>query len=950
MNRHYFFFFAAGFIIFFFSFSVVVSQTKKAVKRINPAELHPHELELDEDEMPDATTPGVINTIPQSQKLQGIQTYTNINLSNDVNPQNEPSVRISRKDPNRAVAAWRDFRTGVNPPIRRIGYVYTTNGGTTWSPSSLIPVASSEYPRSSDPAVTVDTAGNFYIATISITDRNDAGKILIFKSTDQGETFALHSAAPSDTVEVYDDKEYIVCDYTPSSPYCNNLYISWTRFTLNTSFVGNFFTRSTDGGLTWSPSLEFDDAGNGGQGSDPAVGSNGDIYVVWENGGVYFDKSTDGGASFGTDQLLPINCYNGFPSIAVDHSGGPNDGTLYVVGTDWNGDYDVYFTSSTDGGNTWSTGLRVNDDLIGNGKNQYWPWISVDEWGNIAIVYLDTRNTPNNNIFEAYIAYSTDGGQTFTNELLGTAQSTTNTPNQAVRFGDYIGIDAWGGKALPVWTDERAGGFDMDIYSAFMPLPAHFAYDYQAFQILSPPDAFHIAVDSTLTGFSVSIKNLSFATQTDSFTVYYEILQNSTPLYSESSRVGALNLSEIRTVSFGNSFTPASPGTYLTKAIISAGDLNALNDTIAGTIEAEYQTTVSVDVQSQWNLISDPVLRSDMSVTALFPSVIPGTVYSYDGAYHAETDLETGLGYWAKFPATTANSIGGLHVESFTYALHQGWNLIGSIDHELPAPGGGIIQSALFGYNNGYHIESTIKPGHGYWIKSSADGEITLGPSIIAKSFEESVEHYARITITDNFRQSQSLYINTSDNLNLSRFVMPPQPPAGAFDIRFASERFLETVSPETEKHFPIILSNAAYPLTVTWHEEKNLLRASLLSGEHQYTLENGKSILIPSSGEQFTLSVSSERTLPTTFALYQNYPNPFNPTTEFSFDLPVTSNVILKLYDVLGREIATLLNEKRQAGTYRIQWDAGSTPSGIYFYTLRADSYRDTKKMLLLK
>ncbi len=131
-----------------------------------------------------------------------------------------------------------------------------------------------------------------------------------------------------------------------------------------------------------------------------------------------------------------------------------------------NGDYDVFCSTSFNKGETWTAPVRVNDDPIGNGKIQYWPWISVNENGKIAILYYDTRNTPNNTVIEAYIATSVDQGASFSNALLSTQQSPTNQPNGDVRFGDYIGIDFQGSKIVPVWTDERAGGFDMDIYTA----------------------------------------------------------------------------------------------------------------------------------------------------------------------------------------------------------------------------------------------------------------------------------------------------------------------------------------------------------------------------------------------------------------------------------------------------------------------------------------------------
>jgi hypothetical protein len=89
---------------------------------------------------------------------------------------------------------------------------------------------------------------------------------------------------------------------------------------------------------------------------------------------------------------------------------------------------------------------------------------------------------------------------------------------------------------------------------------------------------------------------------------------------------------------------------------------------------------------------------------------------------------------------------------------------------------------------------------------------------------------------------------------------------------------------------------------------------------------------------------------VPTQFALQQNYPNPFNPTTTISYQLPVSSYVTLKVYDLLGREVATLVNEKKKAGNYSLQWDASGLSSGIYFYRLEANEKREIKKMVLMK
>jgi hypothetical protein len=98
-------------------------------------------------------------------------------------------------------------------------------------------------------------------------------------------------------------------------------------------------------------------------------------------------------------------------------------------------------------------------------------------------------------------------------------------------------------------------------------------------------------------------------------------------------------------------------------------------------------------------------------------------------------------------------------------------------------------------------------------------------------------------------------------------------------------------------------------------------------------------------------LGVERERApLPTKYVLYQNYPNPFNPVTVISYQLAVNSFVTVRVYDVLGREVVTLMDDKKTAGSYTIQWDASRYPSGVYFYRLRAGSFIETKKMVLIK
>ena len=85
-------------------------------------------------------------------------------------------------------------------------------------------------------------------------------------------------------------------------------------------------------------------------------------------------------------------------------------------------------------------------------------------------------------------------------------------------------------------------------------------------------------------------------------------------------------------------------------------------------------------------------------------------------------------------------------------------------------------------------------------------------------------------------------------------------------------------------------------------------------------------------------------------YAISQNYPNPFNPATTINYQIPKSNFVILKIYDLLGREVRTLVNEEQPTGEYTVTFNAGSLASGLYFYTLRAGNFTQTKKMMLLK
>jgi hypothetical protein len=544
-------------------------------------------------------------------------TYPNVNIPLDTNPQNEPSVRISHKNPNRVVAAWRDFRTGVNPAVRRVGYSYSNDGGATWGTPALLPqIYSPGFTRHSDPAVAVDTSGNFYIATVALDDFNGNTKLIVFKSNITFDYFDQAYFVPTDTLPNFYDKEYIECDLSPTSPYVNNLYVVWS---------GTSFSRSTDEGVTWDTAFTLSDSGLNGDAPDLCVDRDGTVgvsalhHLTGDTALVTFDRSTNGGVSFGTDVIVDTLVRNnvcpvdqigpGFTTIATDLTSGPFGGNIYLAWPDAHlGDADIVIRASTDGGATWGARRRVNDDPVGNGKQQIWPWIAVDDRGVVTVVYFDNRNTGNCEITDTYAAYSWDGGLTFTNVLLTTAQSPKNIPNGQVRFGDYIGIDSWGGHTVPVWTDERAGGFDQDIYTAVLDtLPfVHFSglrYDLRAgWNMVSVP----------------------VAPSNDSTTMVFP---------------GALTGAQAWNGSYAQQDTITQGAGYWIK-YPTAETLDVYGDSVV---------TDTVAISEGWNMIGPPINQLTVSsIVSDPPAIVTGPFYGYSGTYQKTDDLFPGRAYWVK--------------------------------------------------------------------------------------------------------------------------------------------------------------------------------------------------------------------------------------------------------------------------------------------------------------
>jgi hypothetical protein len=344
------------------------------------------------------------------------------------------------------------------------------------------------------------------------------------------------------------------------------------------------------------------------------------------------------------------------------------------------------------------------------------------------------------------------------------------------------------------------------------------------------------------------------------------------------------------------------------------------------------------------------------------PEHIPFPPFRYDDAYKQFDTLEMGFGFWMKFDSAQSISFTGDPCTSDTFTLNKGWNIVGSVTYPVDVNSiesipPGIFSSNFFGYTDHYIIADTIEPLHGYWLKVSDTGKIILRvppDSSMTKnaSVNERLNKLNKITITDAKGRKQALYISAGQ-LPVDIFGnLPPIPPEGGFDVRFSDGKYIEQIDQTQSKTLPIHISSPVLPVVISWEMKQKLQDAKLIIGNKEVSLLDNGEIKISQLDSRNEIQIRSQMRfpIPKEFTLEQNYPNPFNPVTIIHYSLPVNCWVTLKVYNMLGQRVETLIEKQEEAGYKSIEFDASGLASGIYTYRLTVGTYTDVKKLILLK
>ncbi len=853
--------------------------------------------------------------------------------------QSEMSVDVHPTDENIVFGS----ANASNWPVTTIygtGVYWSFDGSTSWNGFDNPPFGV----NGGDPASVIGPNGYMYEAYLT----GGTYAIGMAVSTNNGSTWTTHIVNPT----AGDDKEHMMVDKTSGSPYENNLYVVWTNFAGASEVV---FRSSSNFGSTWTPLVDLSGSitplgSSFAQGANVQTGPNGEVYATycvydanWTDGedAIGFSKSTDGGATWTSSRAYEqVNFgirgtlsskggmrVNSFPNMAVDRSGGPNDGNIYICWPQRNvapagSDPDVVMIRSTDGGTTWSAPFRVNDDPLNNGKDQIFPWCTVDQsTGQLMVVFYDSRNV-SNNMAEVYMATSYDGGNSFNNFVVSD-QSFVFGPISGFAGGyggDYIGVAAVNDVAYPFWMDSRTGnsqgwmakvefGPPCPVEAATDPNPANGATDVSN----------NLAQLSWTNGAGALSNELYWGTdpgnltlvQSGSLATSWDItggpLQYSATYYWRVSEIGDTCNQNGAIWSFTTEQDPSLITLFFDDYESGLGNY-----------------TITTGNGCPW----DDILISSRGYT------LPSTAQGF--AFASDADLCGSSGGGSSSTAQLINPIDATQFLTVTIEWDNDWQAINSSDFaylDVSTDGGTTWQNVVT-----FDVTDVRNTHELYDISSM----VSLHSFIFRlKTIQPAWDWWWAI---DNIKvmawnmvpvELSSFTASASNGNVVLNWTTATETNNRGFEV----ERKAETGQYQKAGYIPGFGTTTASK-SYTYTDE------NVASGSYTYRL---KQIDLDGTSK-YSNEVEVEVTVPAKFALEQNYPNPFNPATLIKYSIPQDQQVKLNVYNLLGENVTTLVNRFQKAGQHEVSFNASNLASGVYFYKLEAGTQTSIKKMILMK
>lgn len=879
------------------------------------------------------------------------------------------------------------------------GQSFHTEDGVTWTSNNP------SWPSNAgDPVSAYDSLGNLYYEVM----KWPITACWVARSSNNGQTWS--SAVTSVAGR---DKNWIAADQT-MGPYANYVYTTMTgpsptgNFARSTD-LGATWTTTFSPTTQVLPGMMVAVGPNVLGGNNISGGC---VYVVTHSGsnpaGIYtFYASTDGGVTFTLKSTNQFSNYIGtelsgrstvqgmrcrpYPMIASDNSFGPYRGRLYLVyasnNPPGNGNKsDIFLRYSADQGVSWSPAVVVNDDLNSQNNFQFHPAIWCDkETGRLYIKFYDTRRVPTSDSMDVYATYTDDGGDTFApNQRLTNRTFRINisgSPGPTYR-GDYDAITSNRFASMAVWTDFRNAPSpnylgmtayfpdfamlartlqdtlkNIDSTTAIINIPAVKLYTYgvKFSASVSPAAPFVLTwpQGDSLSAVpdSLPLKIMTNSVPTGNYTV--SVLgqgPNGTPVHRRTIPIRVQYIANTVAVLQPNGGEEWIQGQNKKIRWSNTGDVD--------TVRIEYSsdngstwTVVNANVNAEldsinWTVSAPPTTQGRVRVSWIDSTT---TVWDQsDNAFNVlpPTPIISTAPDSLRAIVQAGNNTGfdTLHITN-SGTLTLSWSSTGTTWANAFPDSGSV--SADSTRKAPVRFSSSGLLGGTYWGNLSiASNDTFHSPSLVPMRL--TVVGIAQITVTprDTLRFS-SIPVGTIDTLSVSILNSGTDTLRGSA-VTVPLIGTFRSITPTVK-----LAPNDSTDIRITFAPTDSVSYSAILRIVSNDPDPADDTVLVTLTGRGSGLtSVEhiAHAVIPDHYWLEQNYPNPFNPSTTIRFALPKSEYVTLKIYNLLGKEVATLADGYYSAGEYKVEWVATDLPSGVYFYRLQSGSFNTTRKLMLLK